>query len=60
MKMLGFESHRWTSGNARPRGYLRSLGNGNGPPTPIQAPARAAIAPPHMFDPSSNEVPPWD
>ncbi len=60
MKMLGFESHRWPKGNARPRGYLRSLADATGAPTPVQPPARAVLPPPDIVDPGIDGVPQWD
>lgn len=52
MKMLGFESHKWTQGRNRPRGYLRSLAGVQTQPT------AAPVALPNPVN--EDEVPPWD
>lgn len=51
MKMLGFETHRWSEGNARPRGYLRSLDGEKPAHKPGAMPAQAPV--------TDDEVPPW-
>ena len=51
MKMLGFESHKWPKGNARPRGYLRSLEVEKPAPKPGAVPAQAPV--------TDDEVLPW-
>jgi predicted P-loop ATPase len=52
MKMLGFESHKWSQGRNRPRGYLRSLVVAK--PQPMADP----VAMPAVVN--EEEVPAWD
>ncbi len=60
MKLLGFESHKWSKGRNRPRGYLRKLDAPADPPGPVQGPPGPAV-PPHassQAQPVSGEPPP--
>jgi len=52
MKMLGFESYKWPKGNARPRGYLRSLEVAKDAPVAGAMPAQPSV--------HDSEVPPWE